>query len=229
MHIAAPRSSAICNGYSTCASALRTRVVSTRGVPSWICGSSSCRHLLGFVQLLPVSFHSVLRVLVYLSRLLIVAVANELATLRCVSLAVSASQGRKVTWDGSRSRYCSSSFPPCRCYNWLCFAGSCLRPHPRTAVIRVRTSMLSSLHQRPTQSWNSVFSRFCTSSRCSATQSCLLDVSVRQCFLVFKLFSCEDQSLLFSTSKLHHFLHTRIRGNHNDLVNNHPLLDHKSD
>ena len=41
--------------------------------------------------------------------------------------------------------------------------------------------------------------------------------------------SCEDQSLLISTSKLHHFLHTRIRGNHNDLVNNHPLLDHKSD
>ena len=40
---------------------------------------------------------------------------------------------------------------------------------------------------------------------CSATQSCLLDVSVRQCFLVFELFSCEDQSLLILTSKLHHF------------------------
>ena len=81
--------------YSTCASALKTRVVSTRGVPSWVCGFSFCRHLLGLVQLLPVSFHSVLRVLVYLSPLLIVAVANELATLRCVSLAVSASQERK--------------------------------------------------------------------------------------------------------------------------------------
>ena len=45
----------------------------------------------------------------------------------------------------------------------------------------------------------------CTSPRCSAIQSCLLDVSVRQCFLVFKLFSCEDQSLLFLTSKLDHF------------------------
>ena len=63
--------------------------------PSWICGLSSCRHLLGLVQLLPVSFHSVLHVLVYLSRLLIVAVANELVTLMCVSLSVSASQGRK--------------------------------------------------------------------------------------------------------------------------------------
>ena len=61
-------------------------------VPSWICGLSSCRHLLGFVQLLPVSFHSVL---MYLSRLLIVEVANELATLGCVPLAVSASQERK--------------------------------------------------------------------------------------------------------------------------------------
>ena len=74
---------------------IETRVVSTRCVPSWICGLSFCRHLLGFVQLLPVSFHSVLRVLMYLSPLLIVAVANELATLRCVSLAVSASQERK--------------------------------------------------------------------------------------------------------------------------------------
>ena len=64
-------------------------------VPSWICGLSSCRHLLGLVQLLPVSFHSVLHALVYLSRLLIVAVANELVTLMCVSLSVSASQGRK--------------------------------------------------------------------------------------------------------------------------------------
>ena len=73
-------------------------------VPSWICGLSTCRHLLGFVQLLPVSFHSVLRVLVQLSRLLVVAVANELATLRCVSLAVSASQERKQR--GTVSRYC---------------------------------------------------------------------------------------------------------------------------
>ena len=45
----------------------------------------------------------------------------------------------------------------------------------------------------------------CTSPRCSAIQSCLLDVSVRQCLLVFKLFSYEDQSLLFLTSKLDHF------------------------
>ena len=36
----------------------------------------------------------------------------------------------------------------------------------------------------------------CTSSRCSATQSCLLDVAVRQCLPVFELLSCEDQSLL---------------------------------
>ena len=34
---------------------------------------------------------------------------------------------------------------------------------------------------------------------------CLLDVSVRQYLLVCKLFSCEDQSLLFLTSKLDHF------------------------
>ena len=64
-------------------------------VPSWICGLSSCRHLLGLVQLLPVSFHSVLHALVYLSRPPDRAVANELVTLRCVSLSVSASQGRK--------------------------------------------------------------------------------------------------------------------------------------
>ena len=51
----------------------------------------------------------------------------------------------------------------------------------------------------------------CTSPRCSAIQSCLVDVSVRQCFLVFKLFSCEDQSLLFLTSKLDHFF-TRASG-----------------
>ena len=37
----------------------------------------------------------------------------------------------------------------------------------------------------------------CTSSRCSAIHSCLLDVfSVRQCLPVFELLSCEDQSLL---------------------------------
>ena len=71
--------------------------------------------------------------------------------------------------------------------------------------------MLSSLHQRPTQSWNSVFSRLSMPPfllhlvTLFATQSCFLDVSVRQCFLVFKLFSCEDQSLLILTSKLDHF------------------------
>ena len=36
----------------------------------------------------------------------------------------------------------------------------------------------------------------CTSSRCSATQSCLLDAAVRECLPVFELLSCEDQSLV---------------------------------
>ena len=40
----------------------------------------------------------------------------------------------------------------------------------------------------------------CTSSRCSATQSCLLDAAVRQCLPVFELLSCEDQSLLVGMS-----------------------------
>ena len=74
---------------------MKTRAVSTRGVPSSVCGFSFCWHLVVLVQLLPVSFHSVLRVLVDLSPLLIVSVANVLATLRCVFLAVSASQERK--------------------------------------------------------------------------------------------------------------------------------------
>ena len=57
----------------------------------------------------------------YLSRLLIVAVANELATLKCVSLAVSASQERKQR--GTVFEILLSSFPPCWCQNWLCSAG----------------------------------------------------------------------------------------------------------
>ena len=62
-----------------------------------------------WIELLPVSFHSVLRVLMYLSRLLIVAVANELATLRCVSLAVSASQERKQRGTRGAPRHCAST------------------------------------------------------------------------------------------------------------------------
>ena len=113
-------------------------------VPSWICGLSSCRHLLGLVQLLPVSFHSVLRTLVYLSRLLIVTVANELVHSDvCIPVSLRLTR-KKATWDGSRSRYCQSSFAPCWCNNWLCFAGSCLRPHSRTAVVCVRTSFFVS-------------------------------------------------------------------------------------
>ena len=137
------------------------------------CFNSRCPLLDGSVQLFPASFHSVLRVLMYLSPFLIMAVANELATLRCVSLAVSASQ--ETTWDGFRSRYSWSSFLPCWCQNWLCSAGSCFHQHPKTG------------------SHNSFH---CTSSKCSATQSCLLDVAARQCLLVFELLSCEDQSLL---------------------------------
>ena len=135
---AASRSSAICDLYSTCASALRTRVVSTRDVSSWICGFNFCRHLLGLVQLLPASFHSVL---MYLSLLLIVAVANELATLKCVSLAVSVSQERKqhgtiFVRDIVRANstllvselalFCRKLFPST----------------PKTAIVRVRTLML---------------------------------------------------------------------------------------
>ena len=151
------------------------------------------------------------------------------ATLRCVSLAVSASQGRKqrgtdLIRDTVRVRFHLAGVATGS------VSQEAVSVHiPRTAVICVRTSMLSSLHQRPTQSWNTVFSRFCTSSRCSATQTCLLDVFSPTVFSRLQAVSCEDQSLLFSTSKLHHFLHTRIRGSCSDLVNNHPLLDHKSD
>ena len=166
---------------------------------------------------------------------------------------------KKESNKGRFSRYCWSPSPPCCCENWLCSAGSCFHPHPRTAVIRVRTSMLvtsfelsastadavlefsglclpvpsSLLHlvtlrevrdheflgirDAPRHCASTVQSdqsgsralpsrlNHCTSSRCSAIQSCLLDVSVRQCLLVFKLFSCEDQSLLILTSKLDHF------------------------
>ena len=155
-----------------------TRCFNSR-VPSWICGLSSFQHLLGFVK----------RVLMYLSLLLIVTVANEPATLKRVSLSVSASQERKQR--GTVFEKLVSSFPLDWCQSWLCFAGNCVRQHPRTVTIRVRTSMLSSLHQRPTQSWNSVFSRWSMPPSLLhlvtlfATQSCLLDVSVRQCFLVF--------------------------------------------
>ena len=47
---------------------------------------------------------------------------------------------------------------------------------------------------------------FCTSSRCSATQSCLLNVSVRQCFLVFELLLLRRSiAVVILASKLHHF------------------------
>ena len=49
---------------------------------------------------------------------------------------------KKATWDGLRSRYRWSSVPLCWCQNWLCSAGSCFRQHPRTTIVRVRTSML---------------------------------------------------------------------------------------
>ena len=41
-----------------------------------------------------------------------------------------------------RSRYRWNSFLLCWCQNWLCSAGNCFRQHPRTAIVRVRTSML---------------------------------------------------------------------------------------
>ena len=167
LHIVASRSSAICNLYSICASVLETRVDSTRGVPSWICGLSSCQHLLGFVQLLLVSFHSVLLVLMYLNLLLVVTVANELATLRCVSLAVSASQESNVGRISFEILLESSS-------TLLVFVNASFSYAPHHAVLQ---------------------------------QSCILDVSVRQSFLVFELFSCEDQSItsVILASKLHYF------------------------
>ena len=120
-YIAASRSSAICDLYSTCASALRTRIVLTR-----------CPLLSLWIELLPVfcldSSTASCSVLVYLSRLLIVAVANELATLRCVSLAVSASQERKQR--GTVFEILLSSFPPCWCQNWLCL---CRKLFPSTS------------------------------------------------------------------------------------------------
>ena len=119
LHTAASRSSAICNWYSTCDSALETRVVSTRGVPSWIrclLLDLCIQHLLGLV----------LRVLMYLSRLLIVAVANELATLGVYPC--QSPPHKKEKNVGRFSRYCWSPSPPC-C--WLCSAGSCLHPHPQ--------------------------------------------------------------------------------------------------
>ena len=49
---------------------------------------------------------------------------------------------KKESNVGRFSRYCWSPSPPCCCQNWLCSAGNCFRPHPRTAVVRVRTSIL---------------------------------------------------------------------------------------
>ena len=171
------------------------------------------QHLLGLV----------LRVLMYLSLLLIVTVANELVTLRCASLSASASQERKQRGTvfeillesistlllSELALFCRKLFPStfqdsgCPRENvdavtsFELSASTADAVSASTADAVLEFSVLTLVNVSC-----SVFSRcqcllcFCTSLRCSATQSCLLDVSVRQCFLVFELLSCKDQSLL---------------------------------
>ena len=109
-----------------------------------------------------------------------------------------------------------SSFPLDWCQNRLCSAGGCIRQHPRTVTIRVRTSMLSSLHQRPTQSWNSVF-------QCLPVPSFLLHLITLFCNTVLLTGCCSLtvssrlQAVFLRRSitavldlKASSFLHTRI-------------------
>ena len=182
-------------------------------VPSWICGLSSCRHLLGIVQLLRDSV---------LQRPNVPEPSpdrgsgqrtrhSEVCIPGCLRLT-----RKKATWD-ALSRYCWSSY--------LHLAGvrtgfvlqrSCFHPHPRTAVVRVRTSMLITSSELSASTADAAF-EFSVSVLASAFFASAPRHDVLQHSLAFwtfqsdsvfsssMLFSCEDQSLLFLTSKLHHF------------------------